>query len=79
MVCGWFCGAKGEILRKNNFKLEFKYPTKEELTKLRKIHKDLNQSEKDAYTQIDNLKNLIKSKNIDLNVFKNLVTTHPTN
>ncbi len=64
----------GEIdtLRKNDFKLKFKYPTKEELKKLRKIHKDLNQSEKDAYTQIENLKNQIKNGNIDPNVFKNL-------
>ena len=30
------------------------------LTKLRKIHKDLNQSEKDAYIQMEILKNQIK-------------------
>ena len=59
-------------LRATDFKLKFKYPTEDELTKLRKIHKDLNQSEKDAYIQMEILKNQIKNGNIDPNIFKNL-------
>lgn len=61
-----------DILRQNNFNIKFRYPTKIELEKIRKIHKDLNQTEKDAFAQIENLKKQIKSGTIDSNIFKNL-------
>jgi len=57
-------------LKEKNFKLKFKYPTKEELENIRKINRDLKEEEKQFIMQIENLKEQIKQ--IDPEIFQKL-------
>lgn len=61
-----------EVLRENNFKLKFTYPTEDELLSIRKIHRDLNQTEKQAFSNLENIIKQIEDQSIAPEIFQTL-------